>query len=90
MTPYTYSGPLSGVTLAGGQEVVLIPGATVFLPADNDYTRTLIARMHLAPASASLPPAQKPAKAPKPAGAPAVRTAAASPKAAPPTPTTGS
>lgn len=61
MTPYTYSGPLSGVTLAGGQEVLLLPGATVHLPADNDYTRTLLARQHLMP----VPPATKPAKAPR-------------------------
>ncbi|MFN3437796.1 MAG: hypothetical protein ACK41V_08900 [Acidovorax sp.] len=69
MSPYTYSGPLSGVTLADGKEVVLIPGATVHLPADHDYTRTLIARKHLVPVP-SVPQAPKAARAPKPKSAP--------------------
>lgn len=70
MTPYTYSGPLSGVTLAGGQEVLLLPGATVHLPADHDYTRTLLARQHLAPVM----PAPKPARAPKAVPTPSTST----------------
>ena len=49
LTSFTYSGPLSGVTLDNGQEVLLMPGAEVRLPPDHEYTRTLIARKHLAP-----------------------------------------
>lgn len=44
MTEYIYTGPLSGVTLRGVGEIMLIPGAAVSLPADNDYTRRLIKR----------------------------------------------
>ncbi len=45
--PYLYCGPLSGVTLASGQETLLVPGATVHLPPAHEYTRTLVARGHL-------------------------------------------
>ncbi|MDA8449836.1 hypothetical protein M4R23_09080 [Acidovorax sp. GBBC 3332] len=55
--PHLYSGPLSGVTLAGGQETMLVPGGTVHLPAGHEYTRTLIARGHLTPAAADADPA---------------------------------
>ena len=43
MTSYTYTGPLSGVTLPDGTEVLLYPGATVSLPASNEYVATLVA-----------------------------------------------
>lgn len=46
---YRYSGPLSGVTLANGTEVMLHPGADVDLPEGHDYTNTLRALGHLTP-----------------------------------------
>ncbi len=46
---YRYSGPLSGVTLADGTEVMLHPGADVDLPEGHDYTKTLLALGHLSP-----------------------------------------
>jgi len=45
---YRYSGPLSGVTLDDGQEVILHPGTEVDLPEQHDYTKTLLALGHLA------------------------------------------
>ncbi|WP_230623439.1 MULTISPECIES: hypothetical protein [Chromobacterium] len=53
---YLYSGPVSGVTLADGQEIMLFPGKEVELPAEHEYTQTLLALQYLAPA-------QEPAKA---------------------------
>lgn len=47
MKKYRYTGPTSGVTLAGGKEAMLFDGATVDLPPDNRYVRTLVARGHL-------------------------------------------
>lgn len=44
---YQYSGPMSGVTLADGQEVMLCPGSEVELPEAHDYTQTLLALGHL-------------------------------------------
>jgi hypothetical protein len=38
---YTYSGPLSGVSLKGSGDVMLHPGATVELPEDHPYTARL-------------------------------------------------
>ena len=46
---YRYSGPLSGVTLDNGDEVMLHPGAEVDLPEGHDYTKTLQALGHLTP-----------------------------------------
>lgn len=46
---YRYSGPLSGVTLDDGREVMLHPDATVDLPETHDYTQTLLALGHLSP-----------------------------------------
>ena len=46
---YRYSGPLSGVTLDNGAEVMLHPGAEVDLPEGHDYTQTLQALGHLTP-----------------------------------------
>lgn len=61
-TRYLYSGPLSGVTLDDGREVMLHPGTVVALPAENPYVRTLVAKELLteektqpAPLPASLP-----------------------------------
>lgn len=56
MKKYSYSGPLSGVTLGGGPggeldgkggEVLLAPGTEVELPSDSPHTRALLARGHL-------------------------------------------
>lgn len=44
---YRYQGPLSAVTLAGGRDVLLSPGAEVTLPDDNAYVAALVARKHL-------------------------------------------
>ena len=55
---YRYSGPLSGVTLDNGDEVMLHPGAEVDLPEGHDYTKTLQALGHLTPL-----PQPKPTKA---------------------------
>lgn len=46
---YRYSGPISGVTFADGQEVLLLPDSEVELPEDHDYTQTLQALGHLTP-----------------------------------------
>ncbi len=40
---YVYSGPLSGVSLRGGKEVMLHPGTEVVLPEDNEFVKTLVA-----------------------------------------------
>lgn len=59
---YRYSGPTSGVTLRKGEEaheVMLHTGAEVELPAEHDYTQTLLALGHLTPV-------QEPAKQAKP------------------------
>lgn len=62
-TNYRYGGPLSGVTLDGGREVMLHPGAVIALPADNDYVTTLVAQgllTEVAAAEAPLPEPPKP------------------------------
>lgn len=58
---YTYSGPMSGVTLDDGREVLLHPQRTVELPEDNEYVKTLAALGYLteAPASAGQPEKKK-------------------------------
>ncbi|UTH73977.1 hypothetical protein [Chromobacterium sp. IIBBL 290-4] len=53
---YLYSGPVSGVTLADGQEIMLYPGKEVDMPAEHEYTQTLLALQYLVPV-------QEPAKA---------------------------
>lgn len=55
---FRYSGPLSGVTLADGQEVMLHPDTEVELPEGNDYVKTLQALGHLAPVAAAPKPAK--------------------------------
>lgn len=42
MKSYIYTGPLSGVSLTGHGDVMLIPGSTVQLPEGNGYTERLI------------------------------------------------
>ncbi len=49
VTKYRYSGPLSGVTLDNGSEVMLHPGAEVDLPEGHEHTKTLQALGHLTP-----------------------------------------
>lgn len=46
---YLYTGPMSGVTLGDGQEVMLFPNTEVELPDDHEYTQTLKALGHLTP-----------------------------------------
>lgn len=46
---YLYSGPLSGVTLQDGTEVLLRNGIEVELPEDNEYVKTLVAFSYLKP-----------------------------------------
>ena len=60
MKKYRYSGPLSGVTLDDGREVMLHPGREVELPPEHEYTQTLLALNYLSPLPAS--PAQPPKK----------------------------
>ncbi|RMT61663.1 hypothetical protein ALP29_00223 [Pseudomonas syringae pv. avii] len=52
LTSYIYKGPQSAVCLRVGKpiqllDVQLIPGKPVELPADHDYTKTLVALKHL-------------------------------------------
>ena len=47
MKTYRYAGPLTGVTLKDGAEVLLHDGGLVELPPDNGYVKTLIARGRL-------------------------------------------
>lgn len=39
---YNYSGPLTGVTLDDGREVMLHPGKDVLLPPGNAYVKALV------------------------------------------------
>jgi hypothetical protein len=48
MTMYTYTGPLTSFTLAGGRDVILTPGGQVDLP-DCDVVETLKALGRLIP-----------------------------------------
>jgi hypothetical protein len=50
MTEYLYRGPLAGITLSDGTEVILYPGRQVTLPSENAYTNTLIQLGYLQPA----------------------------------------
>lgn len=61
-TTYRYSGPLSGVTLDDGREVMLHPGSEIPLPADNDYVKTLVAQRFLTEVQAEEAPVQEPPK----------------------------
>ena len=56
---YFYSGPTSGVTLQDGdqtREVMLHAQTEVDLPADNEYTQTLLALGHLKPVATDTQP----------------------------------
>lgn len=48
---FVYNGPLSGVTLCGGVEVMLFPGKEIDLPMENRHVMALVARKHLRPVS---------------------------------------
>jgi len=52
---YRYNGPVSGVTLASGEEVMLHPGAEVTLPEAHEYVQTLVALGHLVPVPVPAP-----------------------------------
>ncbi|BCU88723.1 MULTISPECIES: hypothetical protein [Yersinia pseudotuberculosis complex] len=59
LTPYRYHGPISGVTLIDGKnelEVMLHDGAVVELPAEHEYTLTLLAEKRLSPVRTENPP----------------------------------
>jgi hypothetical protein len=58
---YQYKGPMSGVTLADGTEVLLHDGQTVELPAEHEYTKTLLELGRLTPLTLPKTPAN-PAK----------------------------
>lgn len=60
LTRYTYRGPRSATTLRVGPkaellEVALIPGKPCALPADHEYTRTLLALKRLEPLAEEAP-----------------------------------
>ncbi|MGE4402847.1 MAG: hypothetical protein AB7F61_14325 [Desulfobulbus sp.] len=44
MKQYTYTGPLSGVSLKGHDDIMLHPGAEVKMPEDHVYTKRLLKR----------------------------------------------
>ncbi|MEW5790032.1 MAG: hypothetical protein ACOY4L_09115 [Pseudomonadota bacterium] len=53
---YTYTGPLTAMTLPDGREVILTPGTTVELPEDNAAVATLVALSRLTPQPAAPAP----------------------------------
>jgi len=61
---YVYEGPISSVTLPGGRDVMLHPGQSVALPAENPYVATLAARGHLTETPVSVKGAALHANAP--------------------------
>jgi hypothetical protein len=61
---YLYNGPLSGVTLDSGEEVMLHPGKEIPLPADNPYVQSLVAQGLLTETTTEVPPGP-PVPAPK-------------------------
>lgn len=92
LSRYLYSGPFSGVTLAGAgktdrpREVLLFPGKPALLPADHPYTQALLAQGRLRPLAESAPAepaaaqpmaAQRPSARKAPGAAPAQTQAGA-------------
>lgn len=75
---FSYSGPISGMTLPGGKHVVLHPGAELELDADLAFVKSLVTRKHLTEV-ASAPKSKRPAPAdaPKSAAPPKSKRAAA-------------
>lgn len=53
---YLYSGPLSGVTLDNGEEVMLHPGKEVTLPEENPYVQSLVAQRLFMETTTEVPP----------------------------------
>ena len=47
MKRYRYNGPISGLSLPDGREIMLHQGALVELPDESPIITTLIARGHL-------------------------------------------
>lgn len=64
LSKYVYSGPRSAASLrVEGQvlDVALVPGGTVELPPDHDYTKTLELLGHISPEPAKATKAAAPA-----------------------------
>ena len=62
MKSFTYTGPLTSVSLSKGLSVTLFPNAEVSLPEGNDFVKTLVAMKRLIPVPVAVP---EPTKAPK-------------------------
>lgn len=56
MTTYIYTGPLSGISLKGHGDIMLIPGATVALPDGHTYTQRLGRKGWLRPVTEPITP----------------------------------
>jgi hypothetical protein len=65
---YVYSGPPSGVTLRGTppREALLMPGREVVLPEESPYTRRLVAKGLLEPATERAAAARTSSETPAP------------------------
>lgn len=61
---YTYTGPLSGVTLPDGRDVILAPGKVVTLPEESPFVKRLVTLKRLTEVVETQEPAA-PAKQPK-------------------------
>lgn len=53
MKRYIYTGPLSGVSLKGHGDIMLIPGAAVTMPEEHGYTERLVRKWWLKEVDAS-------------------------------------
>lgn len=65
LTPFTYHGPASGVSLEtaeGLKEYLFFNGKAYDLPADNEYVKDLVAQDYLKPAPAKPKADKAPAK----------------------------
>lgn len=64
MTRYRYHGPVMGLTLATGGEVVaeeiLVPGRSYTLPADHPRVAAMVAARRLTPSDGAVAPAEPP------------------------------
>jgi hypothetical protein len=73
LTRYIYNGPQSAATLRVGEarellDVQLLPGKSVELPADHEYTLVLLELKHLVLAPSDAKPAGKTAATPQKTG----------------------
>lgn len=71
LTEYLYTGPQSGASLRVGSELLdvqLLPGKSVELPADHEYTQVLLELKFLGPVAkeATVEPVLPALPAPKP------------------------